>query len=305
MYGLLIESTLPLPGALEVKASGAAPDVVVAWEDRPSADWTSWRTRLAAANDAQPTFSGTLDGHVLLAWRDELRFVISPARDRVLVVCTRAKLEFAPTVLIGFVLGYLLHLRGVVCLHGSVLARGSRGFALLGPSGAGKSTLAAALVLAGAQLVSDDLTVVRQPGPDALAEPGAPAVRLGATAVEHLLGPAAALAPVPHLRKGLWEPSRGLPDESRRTCDGAVALRTIYVLEVSPAASKARIDPPLSIPRALRRLVATWYPPGHLSLLTQDRLRDLSALAAGLPVQVVRHSKRWEELPALVERLGT
>ena len=52
--------------------------------------------------------------------------------------------EDAATYLLGPILGFVLRLRGVVCLHASAVAVGDRAVVLLGPSGAGKSTTAAA-----------------------------------------------------------------------------------------------------------------------------------------------------------------
>src|SRR5579862_2093768 len=51
----------------------------------------------------------------------------------------------AAVYLLGPVLGLLLRLRGVVCLHASAVSLGGRAVAFAGPAGAGKSTTAAAL----------------------------------------------------------------------------------------------------------------------------------------------------------------
>jgi serine kinase of HPr protein (carbohydrate metabolism regulator) len=47
-------------------------------------------------------------------------------------------------------------------LHASAIAVGGRGVLLSGPSGAGKSDLALRLIDRGAQLISDDVTLVRR-----------------------------------------------------------------------------------------------------------------------------------------------
>lgn len=70
--------------------------------------------------------------------------------------------------------------RGLIPLHASTVAIDGQAVIVAGPSSAGKSTTAAALMLAGAQLVSDDLTVISVPsGPGpALVYRGRPSMRL-------------------------------------------------------------------------------------------------------------------------------
>src|SRR5689334_16113341 len=53
-------------------------------------------------------------------------------------------LEDAATYLLGPVMGFVLLLRGIVCLHASAVIIGDQAIALLGPAGSGKSTTAAA-----------------------------------------------------------------------------------------------------------------------------------------------------------------
>ncbi|MBL4673517.1 MAG: hypothetical protein JKX81_14755 [Arenicella sp.] len=63
---------------------------------------------------------------------------------------------------LGPILGCVLRLRGRVCLHASVLESNGKAFAMIGHKGAGKSTTAAALLEAGARLISDDVAVIHR-----------------------------------------------------------------------------------------------------------------------------------------------
>ncbi len=59
--------------------------------------------------------------------------------------------------LLGPVMGWLLHRRGMLVLHAGAFVLNGRGIALLGDKGAGKSTTTAAFIAAGASLLTDDL----------------------------------------------------------------------------------------------------------------------------------------------------
>ena len=69
-------------------------------------------------------------------------------------------LEDACTYLLGPVMGFVLRLHGVVCLHASAVALGDRAFAIAGLPGAGKSTTAAAFASAGFPVLSDDIVAL-------------------------------------------------------------------------------------------------------------------------------------------------
>src|SRR5205809_674139 len=67
--------------------------------------------------------------------------------------------EYVTTYLYGPILGFLLRLRGVVCLHASVVGIGDWSVGFVGPKGVGKSTLAAVLGGRGFPVLSDDILV--------------------------------------------------------------------------------------------------------------------------------------------------
>jgi hypothetical protein len=80
--------------------------------------------------------------------------------------------------LLGPALAILLHQRGLLVLHSSVLARDSRAIAILGDCGAGKSTTAFLLCQRGWQLVADDQAVVGWQDGKPLVYPGRPILRM-------------------------------------------------------------------------------------------------------------------------------
>jgi hypothetical protein len=82
-------------------------------------------------------------------------------------------------VLLGRVMATAMYVGGTLCLHGSAVALGAQGICFLAPKFHGKSTLAAALVSAGARLVTDDVLPI-DVGPPVRMRPGVPVLRLRA-----------------------------------------------------------------------------------------------------------------------------
>ena len=81
--------------------------------------------------------------------------------------------------LLGPILGAVLRLRQRMCLHASVMEYEGEAFAMVGNKGAGKSTTAAALLDAGARLISDDIAVFKLAFEStATVYPGYPGIRL-------------------------------------------------------------------------------------------------------------------------------
>lgn len=81
--------------------------------------------------------------------------------------------------ILGPILGGVLRLQQRICLHASVMEHEGKAFAFVGNKGAGKSTTAAALLRAGARLISDDVAVLNPNDVnDILVQPGYPGVRL-------------------------------------------------------------------------------------------------------------------------------
>lgn len=101
--------------------------------------------------------------------------------------CVGAQLEMARSDVLGRVLSIAFHAAGLVTLHGSAVAFDRGAIAFLAPKGYGKSTLAAALLRAGARLVTDDMVAVEL-GPPAIARSGVHSMRLCDDSAERLIG---------------------------------------------------------------------------------------------------------------------
>lgn len=300
LYGLTVQSAFPLPGVPTLHQVPPSFDVILSW--KPETEWQTdwWYITHASSDPSRPEFGQADDGSVYLAWGNELKVTINANRNEVCVFSRIAKLKYAPTVVVGFVFGYLLHLSGQLCLHGALLGLGGRTIAILGDSGAGKSTIAAALIKNGARLLSDDLIAIPKTDQGVFVHSGCLGLRLTSSSVEQLFAEKEdCLGSVPWLDKKLLDMSR-LADDSYLQDR---KLDALYFLESAQDANGVSVGSPLPPLKALQRLIAAWYPPEHLRLLSQERLLHIQLLAHQVPLQVIRYAKQWDSLPALVDFL--
>lgn len=97
-------------------------------------------------------------------------------------------LEDAATYLLGPIMGFVMLLRGVVCLHASAIAIGDEAIAVLGPAGSGKSTTAAAFSERGYRILAEDVVTLDDHGRKFLVRPAYPCIRLWPASVKALYG---------------------------------------------------------------------------------------------------------------------
>jgi len=138
-----------------------------------------------------------------------------------------ATLEDTTTYLLGPILGFVLRLRGTVCLHASAIAIDGRAVALLGPPGAGKSTTAAAFAQLGYPIFSDDVVPLFEKEGEVFVRPGYPHLRLWPDSVNSLFGSAEAL---PRLTPTWDKRYYDLRQNGNRFQDKPLRLAAIYIL---------------------------------------------------------------------------
>ena len=202
--------------------------------------------------------------------------------------------------LLGPVLGIVLRLRGVTCLHASVLTTEGKALAITGPKTAGKSTTAAGLARQGLAVLSDDIAALTDAGEHYVVEPGYPRLRLWNPAITALHGSR------DRLPKVLSVSNKRYLD---LTCDDATApwqfhtrptrLAAVYVLgRCAPKVNTPTIVP-LSGTAALTALVANTY--GDVVASRAPRAQDfvrLGRLARDVPI---RRVDRPDSIAALSE----
>ena len=135
--------------------------------------------------------------------------------------------------LLGAAFGALLHQRGVLPLHTTVVYIGGMAVGLTGPSGAGKSTLAAFLCRRGHQLLIDDVCATGIENGQVLAEPGHGRLRLKKDAMTALKTVGGEL--LEH-GSGKYELEAGLPSPER------VRLRALVEIHPGEVPGLVRLD---------------------------------------------------------------
>jgi hypothetical protein len=162
-------------------------------------------------------------------------------------------LEDAATYLLGPVMGFVMLLRGVVCLHASAIAIGDEAVALVGPAGAGKSTTAAAFSDRGYSILAEDVVTLDDRVDQFLVRPAYPCIRLWPASVKALYGTETRL---PKLTPN-WD--KRYLDVSERFQGGPLPLAAIYLLGERRPDPVAPFVEPLDNAEALMSLVANTY----------------------------------------------
>ena len=168
------------------------------------------------------------DGLLRLEYFDGTRFWLNETGSRVWATWPeRLTLEDTATYLLGPVLGLLLRLRGVTCLHASAVSIGNAVVAFVGEEGAGKSTTAAALGSEGSPIVSDDVVALVEKDGTFYVHPAYPYLCLWPESVEAIYGSADAL---PRFSENYEKRCLSLKKKNLQFEKRSLPLRAIYVL---------------------------------------------------------------------------
>jgi len=185
--------------------------------------------------------------------------------------------------LLGPVLGLVLCLRGVICLHASAVSIDDRCAVFVGPEGSGKSTMAAAFAREGFAVLSDDIVGLVDRGDEFQVLPAYPRVNLWPDSVKLLYGSPDALPPL----SGGWD-KRGLAlgeAGGPRFEDRQLPLGTLYILGDISAQPTANIEA-ISKKSALLMLVGNTYAARFLDANQRaEEFALLGRLVEGVPVR--------------------
>ena len=243
--------------------------------------WSTWYASSTCGDDGTPDLQirHLSSGHFWWQYRDRTEFLIDKKGAEVYAIwATPATEADTLTYLFGAVLGFVLRLRGTICLHGCAVAVGRYAIVMTGKEGSGKSTTGAALARRGLPVLTDDVAALDDRHAHLHVTPGPPRLLLLSSSVQGLWGAADSLPrlsptwekyvldlrhPLPHCP--LPNPSRLIGEgkeewgEGAHYCHVPMPLGAIYVLGYR----KADLDRPtfrtLSGPEGLIRLVANTF----------------------------------------------
>ena len=194
-------------------------------------------------------------------------------------------LEDACTYLLGPVIGFVLRLRGVTCLHASAIALGEQSIALVGPPGAGKSTTAAAFARRGFSVISDDVVALTEEGEDFLVQPAYPRVNLWSDSVRTLFGSEEAL---PRITPTWDKRYLALGKNDFTFASKPLPLAAIYFLCPRDRSLTAPVVEAIAGREAFVKLVANSYVNYLLDRSMRSREFDLlSRVVTSVPIRTV------------------
>jgi hypothetical protein len=199
-------------------------------------------------------------------------------------------LENASTYLVGPVLGLLLRLRGVTCLHASAIAFGDRAVAFVGSEGAGKSTTAAALAQRGHAVISDDVVALVEREGRFSVLPAYPHLSLWPDSVKLLYGPDKTL---PTLSPDWGKHLLSITANRLKFEERSLPLGAIFVLGERSPDSRAPFLESMPHQESLLSLVANSF---ATNLLDQEmRAHEFSLLGRVLSVVPIRRLRPHED----------
>ena len=264
IYGLGLEVNVPIAGLIGLSDAGKV-DVSMSLGSLPSGIGISSDAAMCYVSSelderGEPArrmsrLSGS--GHFRFDYSDGTVIVVDAKGSQVWATWPdSATVEDTATYLLGPILGFVLRLRGVTCLHASAVAIGNRAIALVGPAGAGKSSMAAAFAQLGYPVLTDDVAALQDLGECFKVEPAYPRVRLWSESVASVFGSSDALPRiVPNWDKRYLD----LNGPGYRFQHEALPLAAIYVLgERSADPAMPRIEP-VGSKTGLMALVSNTY----------------------------------------------
>ena len=286
-FGLRIVSDLELP-ELERIPHGET-DLRVNWLKSVTVD---------SLADISPM--RTADGRVTLSFARVAAFLIDADGRQVTVQPAEGSEGVARLPLLGPVMAICLHLDRRLVLHGSGVACGSGIVAFVGDKGAGKSTTAAASVLAGWPLVSDDLLVCGPSSDGWKAEATYAQLKLNFDAAEAIRLDQGDLLPSPHANF----PKRQLRLPFHQA--EATPFRALCVLERSEIFALERLSSELSFAAVLRFAYVLRYADLFLTGLDGvEHFGRCAAFAQAVPIYTLRVPPTLDQLRLAVSQLDT
>ena len=295
VFGLHLRSNVTLPGLTPIQANLNSPDMEfhlgispyalreLPTDEEELADVSPYTTE--SGEPVRRMWRVAKGALLRIAYFDGTQFWLDKERKNLWATWpANSSLEDTLTYLLGPVLGILLRLRGVTCLHASAVAFGDYSVAFVGWAGAGKSTTAAAFARQGGRILSDDIVALEEKETGFRVLPAYPHLCLWPDSVNLLYGSPEALPRfVPD-----WEKRRLAPGEGgARFENRSLPLAAIYLLGDRRADAAPFVDA-IRPQAALMSLVANTYANTILGRESRgDEFAVLGRLVSTVPVRQV------------------
>jgi len=307
IYGLAVVANKTIPG---VPSSSTATDdlrisfgSLPSWLDelRPAQIETSFVADYAdeVGEPVLRVFSLSEGKYFRFTYSDKTDFVLNRTGTEIWATWPASlTLEDTCTYLLGPVMGFVMLLRGVVCLHASAVAIGDQAIALLGPAGSGKSTTAAAFSDRGYNILAEDVVTLDDRRDQFLVRPGYPCIRLWPSSVNALYGSET------HLPKLTPNWDKRYLDLNDRFENRSLPLTAIYYLNERSEDPAAPLIESFEKSEGLMSVVANTYATKLMD--KQMRAREfelLSRLLNNVPLRRVTPHTDPLRIPALCDRI--
>ncbi len=272
VFGLLLRSNLPIPELAPAPGTSSDPVVNIHMNESPPADSSGLQILTYTSEYTDPTGQPALriwktaDGQFLhLSYFDGTQFWMDRGGTELWAQWPdNLTIEDTATYLLGPVLGLLLRLRGVTCLHASAISIGDRAIAFVGSEGAGKSTTAAMFAQMDCPVLSDDVVALTERQGAYYVFPAYPYLSLWADSVTIVYGPEKKL---PSFSANWDKRMLSLSANNLKFERKPIALAALFILgERDSLANSPRVEP-LTPKEGLLSLVANSY---ATNLLDQD-----------------------------------
>jgi hypothetical protein len=284
-YGLSVESEIEFPG---LPVSIRDPDVTVYIA----------RVEQPACEAHAPRACALMTDGLRIYWRGVGTFYIRNGNEILLDPSPGVEEAILRLFLVGPALGILLHQRGLLVLHASVVNVRGQVIGFMGEKGWGKSTTAAALNARGHPLVADDILAISfGPGGIPMVQPGPPHFKLWPEAA------AASFGDNPDRLAQIHSQIDKRERSANSSIKEPLPLRHLYLLDRG-----ARLESvPLPLPEALLVCVRHNYLANIISLLgRQDKnFQQTVKLVRCLTISALKRPKdlgALADIAQLVER---
>ena len=301
-FGLSLAANWSIPGLIP-QTTLSPPDISIWLHERlPCADVETGGAELYYVSDeteagipALQVWRAGSGAYFRLRYADGTEFRVDRTGREIRATAPgSATLEDTATYVLGPILGFALRLRGVTCLHASVVAVGDHAVAMAGPAGAGKSTAAACFAAMGLPVLADDVAALVEHCVTVHVQPAHPHVRLWPDSVAMLYGAPDAL---PRLTP-TWDKRTLLLSEQGAFQQRSLPLGAVYMLGPERDQPETVIEE-VSGAQCLLALLANTYV-GYLldAPMRRREFDSLARLAATVPVLRVTRPRGSRDVAA-------